>query len=365
MNRILITGADGHLGYAIADWLLRNTERELVLWVRAGDEALRQRKLERLHDLLQSERCHIAWGDLDWEEPFVDVDPDAISEIIHSAAAIDFNIPRDLAERVNLNGTRRLLEFARHCPGLRRCALLSTLYSAGLRDGRLTEVLHDDNAPFANHYEWSKWHSERLLAEEFNTLPWQVLRVATIVADDAQGQVAQQNVVHNTMRLMYYGLLSILPGIPDTRIYLTTTDFAAEACSRLLLEGPDRRIFHLSDDAQHALRLGQLLDQVYRCFGEDRLFRRSGILKPLYCSREAFEVLVSGIGQQSDVIGQALASVAPFAPQLFSDKQVCTRNLSTCLPDLNVPDMQIILPAVSRNLVATRWKNTTAGSDGS
>ncbi len=364
MSKIMITGGDGHLGRAIAGWLLKNSDKDLILWVHANNPRERNAKTEALQGLLDSKRCELAFGDLKQQQPFVDIDPDQVETIVHTAAATDFNVEREHAKRTNLDGTRRLLEFATRCSGLQRCALLSTLYTAGLRGGVLTEKLLDNSARFANHYEWSKWEAECLLADQFKSLPWQVFRVATVIANDSNGRVIQQNVLHNTMRLMYYGLLSIVPGNSDTRIYLTTTDYAATACGRLLLGGPRHRVFHVSDDGTRAMQLGSLLDLVYDCFCEDTQFKRRRILKPLLCDQRAFDILVAGATLQSEVIRQALGSIAPFAPQLFSDKDVSTQNLSTALPDLAAPNVTDIMPWVSRNLVATRWGNNPARNNG-
>lgn len=364
MSKILITGGDGHLGRAISSWLLKNTNQDLILWVRASCLAERNAKTASLQSLLNSGRCELKFGDLDQQQPFASVDPGQVEAILHTAAAIDFNVERERARRTNIEGTRRLLEFATRCSGLRRCALLSTLYSAGLRSGQLTEKLLADEARFANYYEWSKWEAECLLADQFKALPWQIIRVATVIADDNHGQVVQQNVLHNTMRLMFYGLLSIVPGSSDTRVYLTTTDYVALACGRLLLDGPRREVFHVSDNGNNAMQLGALLDLVYDCFCEDEKFRRQRILKPLLCDQQAFDTLHAGATLQSDVIRQALDSVAPFAPQLFSDKNVSTQNLSTALPDLTAPNVAQIMPWVSRNLVASRWGNNPAWNRG-
>lgn len=361
MSKILITGGDGHLGRAIARWLLKNSDKDLILWTRASNSSERNAKTNTLKCLLDSQRCEIEFGDLNQRQPFAHIDPGQIEAIVHTAAVTDFNVGHVHARRTNVDGTRRLLEFATQCTGLQRCALLSTLYIAGLRSGTLTENLLGNDARFANYYEWSKWESECLLSDQFNSLPWQVFRVATVIANDSNGQVVQQNVLHNTMRLMYYGLLSIVPGNSDTRIYLTTTDYAATACGRLLLGGPRHQVFHVSDDGTRAMKLGPLLDLVYDCFCEDAQFKRQRILKPLLCDQRAFDTLVTGATLQSDVIRQALNSVAPFAPQLFSDKDVSTLNLSAALPDLLAPNVADIMPWVSRNLVATRWGNHPEG----
>lgn len=351
----MITGADGHLGRAIADWLLQNDTRNLLLWVRADSAAERTAKRDRLAGLLNSGRCRIVYGDLTREQPFAGIDAGKISAIVHAAAAIDFNVSRCRAQAVNIDGSRRLLQFADGCGHLERIACLSTLYATGLQGGRLPETFVDDRHGFANHYEWSKWSLEALLEKRFRHLPWQILRVATILAENAAGRVGQHNVVHNTLRLLYYGLLSVVPGKEDTRIYLTTTEFVATACGELLRGGPAQQIYHMSDSVDRALPLAALLDRVYASFTEHAHFSRRRILKPLFCEQQAFELLLDAASRQSQVLAQALESVAPFAPQLFLDKQVETRNLHSALPGLAAPDSAALVKPVCDELIRNHW----------
>jgi hypothetical protein len=50
-------------------------------------------------------------------------------------------------------------------------------------------------------------------------LPLSVARLATVIADEERGAVTQFNAFHNTLKLFYYGPLSLMPGNPATRLY--------------------------------------------------------------------------------------------------------------------------------------------------
>lgn len=354
MKSILITGADGHLGRAISRWLIENTDRHLLLWVRATDEVARRLKSQALRELLATGRCQLVAGDLRQTSPFAEVDPARVATIIHAAAATNFGVERDLACSVNLEGTRHLLDFARSCPSLDRCQLLSTIYAAGLRKGAVSEEPLSEAKAFANHYEWSKWSAESLVVTEFSDLPWQIVRVATVMAEDESGRVRVQNVVHNTLRLLYYGLLSVVPGHPETRIYMTTAEFAATACG-MLLTSAGQGVFHVSDDGDRALTLDALLDLVYENFQKDAQFLRLKMLKPLFCDWQSFTTLQDGARQFSGVISQSLESIAPFARQLYNDKDVSTSRMRAALPGLVVPNASTILPRACEHLVKARW----------
>jgi nucleoside-diphosphate-sugar epimerase len=358
MSVTLITGADGHVGNAVANRLLENSDHELLLYVRTADDDELATKTAQLGALANDSRCRVVPGDLVGELPFANVDPDTLTGIIHSAAVTNFAVDRDTARQVNVDGTAKLVEVARNCPKLECFGFVSSLYAAGLRSGRVSEEVLDEADTFANHYEWSKWSAEQLLAAE-DDLPWKIFRVATILGDDDSGTVRQQNVIHNTLRLLYYGLLSVIPGEPTTRVYTASTEFVARAIAAACVSGDSRAVYHIADSGDDAITLGQLTDTVYDVFMGDESFAKQGILKPLYCDRESFQTLVDGAGSFGGPVAQALSSVAPFAPQLYSDKHFETVRTNRLLDGLKSPDPARLLQAVGRHLVTTRWNRTT------
>jgi len=356
-DRILVTGADGYLGARLARRLLADTDTRLVLWVRGGD----QEKVARLSASLGShlDRVEIQAGDLAEAEPFARIDPRGLRAIVHTAAVIRFNVEREIAEGVNVGGARRAMQLAARCPELDSFLLVSSLYACGLRSGPIEEVRFDDSAGFSNHYEWSKWASEELLhgpRGEFGGLPWRIGRVATVIADDESGAVGQQNSIHNTLKLLYYGLLSILPGDPAVTPYFVTGEFATDALMQVLRAAPARTIHHVAHTRKESATLGELLDIAFEVFEQDPSFRARRILKPLYCDAEAFDLLVEGIADcGGPIVRQALASVAPFARQLFLDKEVRNDRLARMMPAYRAPDPRALIRNTCRRLVETRW----------
>jgi len=360
MSQVLITGADGHLGRKIANWFLDNTERELSLWVRARDDEALAAKRQRLQKFLDTGRCRVTGGDLTQPAPLDTIDPRTIVGIIHAAADTNFGISGADATAINVEGSRKVFEFASRCNRLEQLTLLSTVYSVGLREGQVREELLDCPSRFANEYERSKWEAERALSEEFSGLPWQILRVGTVLADNETGQVTQYNAVHNTLRLFYYGLLSVIPGAPRTRLYVTTSDFAAAACGLLSARVDPGAVFHVSDNGSRAIRMDTLIDLVYDSFNQDERFRKMRILRPLFCEWDAFSDMAESAGQFSGILAQSLGSVAPFARQLYADKDISTTRLEARLPDLTAPDATRLIPRLCAELVASRWGLTRA-----
>lgn len=357
-NHILITGGDGYLGLRLATRYLEQTDSPVVLWVRARDEQEFQAKRERLARAFEEfePRVSFHYGDLVNEKPFESVDPQSIQKIIHSASVIRFNVDEDTARRVNVEGTEKLLRFAEGCDNLQGLGLLSTVYASGLRSGVIEEAPLDSSAGFANHYEQSKWASEAMLIRDFDHLPWHIFRVATVIADSGEGHVTQYNAFHNTLKLVYYGLLSLIPGTPDTPVYFVTGDFVADSVFELMNARAGKAIYHVAHTERESLTLGELIDRAFEVFDREEDFKMRRVLKPLYSDAESFDILVDGLSAfGGGIVNQAVSSVAPFGKQLFIKKDIRNSKLVSALPSYHEPDARGLILNTCRYLVRTRW----------
>jgi nucleoside-diphosphate-sugar epimerase len=357
-RKILVTGAGGYLGARTAKRLLETSDDEVVLWIHAGSIEEARTKAAPIARLLSAFEGRIAFshGELAAAEPFASVDPRAIGAIVHAAAVTRFNVEASVADEVNLGGAEKAFAFAERCPSLDHLTYVSTAYVAGLRTGAIAEALSVDAPPFANHYERSKWESERALAERHASLPWRIARVATVISDDERGGVTQYNAVHNTLKLFYYGLVSLVPGLGDTPLYFVTGDFVAEALAAIVRGSEPRAVYLVAHARSESLTLDELISLAFEAFETSESFRSRRVLKPLYVNAESFEALVDGIeGFGGDVVKQALRSVAPFARQLFASKDFANARLRTVMPDYHAPDPRALARAVCGALVRTRW----------
>lgn len=332
---VLITGAGGYVGSLVAE-----------RYRAAGEEVVAHGR---------------ATGDLAAGDPFAGVDPGPITRVVHSGALTRFDVGREEARAVNVEGTRKLLAFARRCPRLESLGVVSTVYATGLRAGAIAERLYDDGPGFANEYEWSKWEAEQLVANEAGDLPWRVLRVATIVADDGSGRVTQHNAFHETLKLWFHGLLPLVPGDAATPLYLVTGDFVSSAIVALVDDGTAAGVYHLAHTQTCAL--GEMVDVVAAAFDEVESFRRRRVLPPLLGDRETFDLLASGVEAfGGGLVRQSLQSVVPFARQLFVAKEVDNRRLRAALGDrYQAPDPADLVRRVCARLVETKWGRREVG----
>ena len=332
---VLITGAGGYLGR-----LLARRYRD------AGEEVL-----EHGRDS----------GDLAGPDPFAALDHrqrGRITAIVHAAAVTRFDVARDVARSVNVEGTAKVTDLARTCPRLESLGILSTIYSTGLRAGPVCEQLYGDEAGFANDYEWSKWEAEQVVAGDAGSgLPWRVLRVATVIADDDTGAVTQHNAFHDTLKLWFHGLLPLVPGDAATPLYLVTGSFVADAVLAVMDDPGAGGVYHLAHAAADSLTLGEVLDVVAEAFEAVESFRRRGVLRPLLGDEEAFRLLAQGVSSfGGGLVRQSLQSVVPFARQLFVAKLVGHERLRGVLGARYAPpDPAEVVRRTGTVLVDTNW----------
>ncbi|HEX2313484.1 MAG TPA: SDR family oxidoreductase [Thermomonospora sp.] len=354
----LITGADGYLGRRIAGALLTGSDDALLLAVRAADDAELAAKRDRLATALGPAahgRTTVVPADVRRDDAFAALDPASVTRIVHAAAVTRFNVDRDTAHGVNVGGTVRVADFARRCPDLRRFALLSTLYAAGRRSGTVKEERHD-HVGFVNHYEWSKWAAEEHVLDTCEDLPLSVLRLPTVIADDDHGHVTQYNAYHNTLKLYYYGLLSLVPGDLETPLAFATAEFTAAAVARLLDPAAPDGIYHVCHDPEGNATLGTLIDTIFEVYERDARFRRRRVLRPVPCTRESFDDLVEVAEHlRGGPIHASLGSVSPFAHQLYLPKEFRNDALRAVWREYAAPDPVALIHATCEHLVASRW----------
>jgi nucleoside-diphosphate-sugar epimerase len=357
---VLVTGAEGALGRALVAAL--SAEGPVIAWSRVSDRAglaaARARILARLPGA--GRHVRVAGGDLARDDAFAGVAPAAVGAIVHAAAVTRFDVPRPLAAAVNVHGTRRLLALARRCVALDRVVHCSSVYAAGLATGPVAEAPLPRPPGFTNHYEWSKWASERVIEATADDLPVHRLRVGVVVAERPGGPVGRHTAVHEALRLYHRGWLSLVPGLPETRLWLATTDLVVQAVRRALrgvLPGP---ITHVTYGGDGAPRLADAIAAAFAAFEEDPAYARRALPRPLFCSHRAFESVCQGVdGFGGARLRRAAACVAPFARQLYAGKRVVVGAGAPGSP-LDGPRL---LADVCRRLVATDWAEEDGAPD--
>jgi long-chain acyl-CoA synthetase len=154
-----------------------------------------------------------------------------VSTIVHSAASVSFTLPLPEARAINVEGTRRMLDFAELASargGLERYGHVSTAYVSGTHAGRFAECDLDLGQRFHNSYEQSKFEAEQLVRARAG-LPFTILRPSIVVGDRRSGWTAAFNVLYWPLRAFARGLFTAVPAIPSAPVDVVSIDYVADA----------------------------------------------------------------------------------------------------------------------------------------
>ena len=298
-DSVFLTGATGFVGMELLARYLERTDRRVYALVRAADDREAAARMERtLLSLFGPEhryaqRVVAVRGDITrpglgiWGG--VDRIAERVGEIVHGAASVSFEMQLQAARTINVDGTRRMLEFAERCHargGLRRFSYISTAYVAGERAGCFSEDDLDVGQSFRNTYEQSKFEAECLVARSRGQLPITVLRPSIVVGERDSGWTASFNVLYWPLRAFARGSYAALPARRDAPVDVVPVDYVADA-TFVLTQAPEAEgaTFHLTAGA-HTSSVGELVELATKFFGrqapsliEPSVYR--GVVHPL------------------------------------------------------------------------------------
>ncbi|HEY1905487.1 MAG TPA: SDR family oxidoreductase, partial [Myxococcaceae bacterium] len=186
----LVTGYPGFIGKRLVEHLAQQGEGRIYALVqpRLLDEArgLASRVQGTPVEVLAGDVTDLHLG-LSGEE--VERVAGSVTRIFHLAALNQLTVPRDLAWRSNVDGTRNVLELARECRRLERLVHFSTCHVAGAREGVIAEDELDRGQEFRNAWEETKFHAEKAVVRAADTLPVTIVRPSTVVGDSRTGEI--------------------------------------------------------------------------------------------------------------------------------------------------------------------------------
>src|SRR5918992_1232316 len=161
MGAVLLTGDTGFVGKEILDRFLQRGRRVYAL-VRAENDAAAAGRLAR-HARLTPVAGDIERPGLGLARHRADALADEVTTVVHCAASVSFGLSLRDSRRVNVDGTRHVLELAERCSGLERMSYVSTAYVAGEPRRLFQEDQLDVGQSFRNPYERSKFEAERMV----------------------------------------------------------------------------------------------------------------------------------------------------------------------------------------------------------
>jgi thioester reductase-like protein len=239
-----ITGFPGFIADRLLERLARKQSRFILLvqpsWLeRARVEIDRIAGLTgRTRDDFRIVEGDITQPNLGLTAADLDLARQQTTRVFHLAALYDLAVPQEPAMRVNVGGTRNVIEFARSLPSLRHFHHVSTCYVAGKREGVIleTELRHD--AGYRNFYEESKCLSEIEVESVKDVLPVTIHRPAVVCGDSQTGETVKYDGVYYLILylLRWPSLSSINIGNYEVSLNLVPVDFVVDAMAALAFD---------------------------------------------------------------------------------------------------------------------------------
>ncbi len=232
-----------------------------------------------------------------------------VTHAFHLAAIYNLAVKKDLAYKVNVQGTENVLNFLAKAPKLKSFVYFSTAYVAGWRKGEIGEEELKDEG-FKNWYEWSKFHAEALVREKMGEIPTVIIRPGIVVGDSKTGEIPKFDGPYYMMNLFSMTGRIPLPylGKENPEVNLVPVDFIVEAISELYDEPRALgRTFHLTDPAPRGAR------ELYSLFHRLLKGREPTFTLPLSLVKAS--LLVPGIGKLLRIPRQILPYM--YHPQHF------------------------------------------------
>jgi nucleoside-diphosphate-sugar epimerase len=229
--KVVITGGGGFLGWRLARALLARGTL-------AGADGTAQ-KITRLTlldtaypaDVSADPRLECVTGDLSDDKTLAQVVTADTGSVFHLAAVVsgaaeaDF----DLGMRVNLDGTRKLLELCRRCTRPPRFVFASSVAAFG---GEMPPVLDDSVTPTPQtSYGTQKVIGEYLVSDlsRKGFIDGRSLRLPTIVVRPGKPNAAASSFASGIVREPLNGVVSECPVAPETGIWLLSPKRVTEA----------------------------------------------------------------------------------------------------------------------------------------
>lgn len=158
------------------------------------------------------------------------------TDVYHLAAIYDLSVEKELAYKVNVEGTKNVNEIVKNVKNLHRYNYVSTCYVAGKRDDLIfeNELVHDKG--FRNYYEETKYFAEVEVEKLKATHPVTIFRPSVVCGDSKTGETAKYDGIYYVIKFLLkfpevFRLVNV--GNDDVRLNLVPVDFVIDGMTTL------------------------------------------------------------------------------------------------------------------------------------
>jgi len=286
----LVTGYPGFLGKRLVRRLLTDPQerpRRLVCLVQQRHLEAARADLAQLPapeaELVEGDITHMHLGlsGAEWQALASEV-----TDVWHLAAKTRLGAGVAELRRVNVDGTRNVLELCRAARRLSRLSYFSTAFVSGTRVGVILEDELSVGQRFHNAYEETKYQAELLVRRAQSELPATVLRPSIVVGDSRTGEIDRFDGPYALAILLVASPLAVplpLPGDAVAPLNVVPVDFVVDAAVAISRHpaGAGRTV-HLVDPAPLSAR------RVYELIAA----RAGKRLPPVSVPQRAFQALL-------------------------------------------------------------------------
>ncbi len=282
MKRIyFLTGANGFVGREILRLLVEDGENLVYCLLRNSNSRSAEEKFKDvLDDIDHTNGVNVLLirGDLRRDRMGIDErnhDKLAkdVTHIIHAAADVRFNQPLDKMREINVEGTRRLLDFAQSCrknnPSFSHLDYVSTTFVAGRFKGLFMEKNLEHEFGFKNTYEQSKYEAEALVRSLADDLPVVIYRPSIVLGFSENGKAQRSNVIYPMLKLFTRWKAPVVSVNRKTTLDLVPVDFVAQALLYLSNKEESKgKCYSLAGGPDGDITIGKLVKLVQEELGK-------------------------------------------------------------------------------------------------
>ncbi|RME26175.1 MAG: NAD-dependent epimerase/dehydratase family protein [Deltaproteobacteria bacterium] len=206
-----------------------------------------------------------------------------VTDIYHLAAISYLGVADDYMWKVNVGGTRNVIDLAGECRRLGRLNHMSSCFVSGNQHGVVLEDELELGQSFRNNYERTKFEAEKAVRAAMEQLPVTIYRPSIVVGDSRTGEIGRMEGPYYLGLLLASSPATVphpLPGDGTAPVHMVPVDYATEAVYVLSTDPAARgRCFHIVDPNPLAVRhvYNLLADRVGK--GRSRVRVPAGLVK--------------------------------------------------------------------------------------